>query len=48
LILSSDIDRLSSESLAVLENEAIIAVDQDPLGRMATLVRRSPRDGHSL
>jgi alpha-galactosidase len=42
LILSSDIDRLSSESLAVLENEAVIAVDQDALGRMATLVRRSP------
>src|ERR1700733_10945705 len=41
LILSSDIDRLSSESLAVLENEAVIAVDQDALGRMATLVRRS-------
>jgi alpha-galactosidase len=42
LILSSDVDRLSSESLAVLENEAAIAVDQDPRGRIATLVRRSP------
>jgi alpha-galactosidase len=42
LILSSDIDRLCSESLAVLENKAVIAVDQDRLGRMATLVRRSP------
>jgi alpha-galactosidase len=42
LILSSDVDRLSSKSLAVLENEAVIAVDQDPLGRMATLLRRSP------
>lgn len=42
LILSSDIERLSSESLGVLENETVIAIDQDPLGRMATLVRRNP------
>jgi len=41
LILSSDIEKLSPEAIAVLGNRAIIAVDQDPLGRMATLVRRS-------
>ena len=42
LILSSDVDKLSPEAMAILGNKAVIAVDQDPLGRMATLVRRSP------
>jgi len=42
LILSSDVARLSPEAVAILGNKAIIAVDQDALGRMATLVRRSP------
>jgi alpha-galactosidase len=42
LILSSDVARLSPEADAILGNKAIIAVDQDALGRMATLVRRSP------
>jgi alpha-galactosidase len=40
LILSSDVGKLSPEALAVLGNKALIAVDQDILGRMATLVRR--------
>lgn len=43
LILSSDLEKLSPQSIAVLSNDAIIAIDQDPLGRMATLVRRSPK-----
>ena len=42
LSLSLDIGKLSPEALAILGNKAIIAVDQDPLGRMATLVRRTP------
>jgi len=42
LILSSDVARLSPEAVAILGNKAVIAVDQDPLGRMATLLRRSP------
>lgn len=42
LILSSNVSKLSPAALAVLENKAVISVDQDPLGRMATLVRRSP------
>lgn len=42
LILSSDIGKLSPEAIAILGNRAVIAVDQNPLGRMATLVRRSP------
>ena len=42
LILSSDVARLSPEAVAILGNKAIIAVDQDALGSMATLVRRSP------
>ncbi|MEO6910361.1 MAG: ricin-type beta-trefoil lectin domain protein [Edaphobacter sp.] len=41
LILSSNVEKLSAESVAVLGNKAVIAVDQDALGRMATLVRRS-------
>jgi alpha-galactosidase len=41
LILSSDVTQLSPEVVAVLGNKAVIAVDQDTLGRMATLVRRS-------
>lgn len=41
LILSSEVGKLSSEALAVLGNKDVIAVDQDPLGRMATLIQRS-------
>lgn len=42
LILSSNLDKLSPQALAILSNKAVIRIDQDPLGRMATLVRRSP------
>jgi alpha-galactosidase len=42
LILSIDVDKLSPEALAVVGNKEIIAVDQDPLGQIATLVRRTP------
>ena len=41
LILSSDVGTLSPESIAILGNQAVIAIDQDALGRMATLVRRT-------
>ena len=41
LILSSDLSKLSPEAIAILGNQAVIAIDQDPLGRMATLVRRT-------
>lgn len=41
LILSSNLSKLSKESLAVLGNKRIIAIDQDRLGKMATLVSRS-------
>lgn len=41
LILSSNVSKLSPQAIAILGNKAIIAVDQDPLGRMATLVSRS-------
>jgi alpha-galactosidase len=40
LILSSDVARLSPESLKILGNKDVIAVDQDTLGRQATLLRR--------
>lgn len=42
LILSSDLDRLSPEAIAILGNKSVLAIDQDSLGKMATLVRRSP------
>ncbi len=42
LILSSDLGKLSPQAIAILGNRAVIAVDQDTLGRMATLVRRGP------
>lgn len=42
LILSSDLDRLSPTAIAILGNRRVLAVDQDPAGVMATLVRRSP------
>ncbi len=41
LILSSNINKLSRASIRVLGNRAVLAVDQDPLGQMATLLRRS-------
>jgi alpha-galactosidase len=42
LILSSDVGKLSPAAITVLGNKDIIAIDQDPLGKMATLVRRTP------
>ena len=42
LILSSNLSKLSPAAIAVLGNKAVISVDQDPLGRMATLIRRTP------
>jgi alpha-galactosidase len=41
LILSSDVAKLSPESLKILGNKDVIAVDQDPLGKEANLLRRS-------
>jgi alpha-galactosidase len=41
LILSSNLASLSPAAIAVLGNRAVLSVDQDPLGVMATLVRRS-------
>ncbi|MEU9079283.1 ricin-type beta-trefoil lectin domain protein [Kitasatospora sp. NPDC048538] len=38
LILSSDVSRLSAAGLGALGNTALIAVDQDPLGRQAAVV----------
>ena len=42
LILSSDLAKLSPQAIAILSNKSILAIDQDALGKMATLVRRSP------
>jgi alpha-galactosidase len=41
LILSSNLDELNPQSIEVLSDKAIIAVDQDAEGKMATLVRRT-------
>lgn len=42
LILSSDVGKLSPEAIAILSNKRLISVDQDELGKMATLLRRAP------
>jgi alpha-galactosidase len=42
LILSSDLDKLNPQAVEILGNPAILAIDQDTLGRMATLTRHSP------
>lgn len=42
LILSSDVAQLSPAAIRILGNRDVIRIDQDPLGRMATLVRRTP------
>jgi len=42
LILSSDLNLLSPAAIAILGNKSVLAIDQDPLGRMATLVHRTP------
>ncbi|MGH8160920.1 MAG: ricin-type beta-trefoil lectin domain protein, partial [Gammaproteobacteria bacterium] len=42
LVLSVDVAKLSPAAIRVLGSKAVIRVDQDPLGRMATLVRRTP------
>jgi alpha-galactosidase len=42
LILSSDVGKLSPQAIAILGNREVIAIDQDALGHMATLVRRTP------
>ena len=42
LILSSNVAKLTPSAVRALGNERVIAIDQDPLGRMATLVWRTP------
>jgi alpha-galactosidase len=42
LILSSDLEKLNPQAVEILSNKSVLAVDQDPLGKMATLVRRNP------
>lgn len=41
LILSSDLRKLDSSSIAILSNPSVLAIDQDPLGESATLIRRT-------
>lgn len=43
LILSSDVGQLSRQAIAILSNKSVIAIDQDPLGRTATLVSRTSK-----
>jgi alpha-galactosidase len=43
LILSSEVAKLTPEAIAIVGNKDLIAIDQDPLGKMATLVRRTPQ-----
>jgi alpha-galactosidase len=41
LILSSDVSKLSPEAIAILGNSRVIAIDQDLLGKDATLIKRT-------
>lgn len=41
LILSSDVSKLSPAAVGILGNRAVLSVDQDPAGRMATLLQRT-------
>jgi alpha-galactosidase len=41
LILSSNLERLDQKAIAILSNNAVLAIDQDPLGQEANLVERS-------
>lgn len=41
LILSSNLSSLSKQAIGIVGNKAVIAVDQDSLGKMATLAQRS-------
>ena len=43
LILSSEVAKLTPEAIAIVGNKDLIAIDQDPVGRMATLVQRTPQ-----
>jgi alpha-galactosidase len=38
LIIGTDLRKASADTLAILENREIIAIDQDPLGKQATVV----------
>ena len=41
LILSSDVEKLDPKAIAILSNDAVLAIDQDALGQTANLVRRT-------
>ncbi|MCX5077634.1 glycoside hydrolase family 27 protein [Streptomyces sp. NBC_00424] len=41
LIISTNLDNASAETLAILKNTDVIAVDQDPLGRQGTVISSS-------
>lgn len=43
LILSDNLSKVSPEAISILGNRAVIAIDQDHLGLMATLISRSPQ-----
>lgn len=44
LILSDNLSHVSRAAIAILGNRAVLAIDQDRLGRMATLIRRTPSE----
>lgn len=44
LILSDNLSHVSPAAINILGNKAVLAIDQDPLGRMATLIRRTPSE----
>lgn len=48
LIIGCDLNTVSSQSLAILKNKALIAVNQDPLGIQATCVLNCASDIHVI
>jgi len=40
LLISTDVAKLSPAALRILSNQDVIAIDQDPLGRQAKIVRQ--------
>jgi alpha-galactosidase len=42
LLIGCDMDRLDDFTVSLLSNDEVIAIDQDPLGKQATTVAKTP------
>lgn len=48
LIIGCDLNKVSADSLAILKNKNLIAINQDPLGKQATCVLNCASDIHVI